>query len=69
MFGWKGDALQKAMDSNCMFQACENGNPLLSQGVEQMNACSVDTMIEEETDGCECFPCPACLWVSRWAQD
>jgi len=28
LFGWKGDALQKAMDSSCMFQACENGKPL-----------------------------------------
>ena len=53
VFGWKGDSLQRAMDSSCMFNACENGNPLLSQGVQEMNACTVPTMIEEETDGCE----------------
>ncbi|SPO06213.1 uncharacterized protein DNG_08902 [Cephalotrichum gorgonifer] len=51
LFGWKGDSLQRAMDSNCMFQACENGNPLKSQGVAQMNACTVDTVVNEETDG------------------
>ena len=56
VFGWKGDSLQRAMDSNCMFNACENGNPLLSQGVQEMNACTVDTMIQEETDGCEYSP-------------
>lgn len=56
VFGWKGDSLQKAMDSNCMFNACENGNPLLSQGVQEMNACGVDTMVEEDLDGCEYFP-------------
>ncbi|KAL6151333.1 hypothetical protein ACJQWK_10512 [Exserohilum turcicum] len=28
VFGWKDDSLQRAMDSSCMFQACENGKPL-----------------------------------------
>lgn len=41
------------MDSNCMFNACENGNPLLSQGVQEMNACQVSNMIEEPIDGCK----------------
>lgn len=53
MFGWKGDSLQRAMDSNCMFNACENGNPLRSQGVQEMNACTVPRMIEEPTEGCK----------------
>ncbi|KAG8157935.1 hypothetical protein KVR01_012207 [Diaporthe batatas] len=51
VFGWKGDSLQKAMDSNCMFQACENGRPLKSQSVAQMNACTVKSQVVEDIDG------------------
>ena len=53
LFGWKGDSLQKAMDSNCMFNACENGQPLLSQGVNEMNACTVPSSVDEDIDGCK----------------
>jgi hypothetical protein len=53
LFGWKGDSLQRAMDSNCMFNACENGNPLLSQGTGPMNACTIPTLVNEEIDGCK----------------
>lgn len=56
VFGWKGDSLQKAMDSNCMFQGCENGNPLKSQSVAQMNACSANKQVNEDIDGCRCLP-------------
>ena len=56
MFGWKGDSLQRAMDSSCMFQACENGKPLKSQSVAQMNKCAAKTLVHEEIDGCK-FPC------------
>jgi hypothetical protein len=31
VFGWKGDSLQKAMETACMFDACGNGKPLKSQ--------------------------------------
>ncbi|KAF2684871.1 hypothetical protein K458DRAFT_487138 [Lentithecium fluviatile CBS 122367] len=51
LFGWKGDSLQKAMDSNCMFNACENGRPLKSQGVAAMNACKAKKAITEDVDG------------------
>lgn len=53
VFGWKGDSLQRAMDSGCMFRDCEHGNPLLSQGAAEMNACQIKDMVGEETDGCE----------------
>jgi hypothetical protein len=52
LFGWKDDSLQKAMDSNCMFQACENGKPLKSQSVAAMNKCAVKSAINENLDGC-----------------
>ncbi|EDU50191.1 conserved hypothetical protein [Pyrenophora tritici-repentis Pt-1C-BFP] len=51
LFGWKGDALQKAMDDKCMFQACENGRPLKSQNVQAMNKCTVKPSVQENIDG------------------
>jgi hypothetical protein len=51
LFGWKGDALQKAMDSSCMFQGCENGKPLKSQSAADMNKCNVKSSVHEEFDG------------------
>ena len=53
LFGWKGDSLQRAMDHSCMFQACENGKPLKSQSVADMNKCSVKDYVQESLDGCE----------------
>lgn len=58
LFGWKGDSLQRAMDSSCMFTGCENGNPLKSQNVATMNKCSVPDMVGEEIDGCKSFCAP-----------
>jgi hypothetical protein len=53
VFGWQGDALQRAMNSSCMFTACENGKPLKSQSVAQMNACKVKSTVTEDVDGCK----------------
>jgi hypothetical protein len=53
LFGWKDDSLQKAMDNNCMFQACENGKPLKSQSVAAMNKCAIKSAINENLDGCK----------------
>ena len=55
VFGWKGQSLQKAMDSSCMFDACGNGKPLLSQTVDKMNACSVKDNVGEQFEGCKVF--------------
>tara|TARA_R110002060_G_scaffold4297_12_gene6840 strand:+ start:312 stop:596 length:285 start_codon:yes stop_codon:yes gene_type:complete len=52
VFGWKGDSLQKAMDSSCMFQACGNGRPLLSQNAAAINKCKVKKTVTEDTEGC-----------------
>ncbi|KAF1994208.1 hypothetical protein P154DRAFT_539782 [Amniculicola lignicola CBS 123094] len=55
MFGWKGDSLQRAMDSSCMFNACEGGKPLKSQAVAAMNKCAAKKIVQENIDG----------WVSK----
>ncbi|KAI1812395.1 hypothetical protein GGS20DRAFT_591710 [Poronia punctata] len=47
VFGWKGDALQKAMDSNCNIDCPE----LQSQSIEQGNQCTVEAVVDEEIDG------------------
>jgi hypothetical protein len=41
------------MDSSCMFTACENGRPLKSQSVADMNKCSVKSTVHENIDGCK----------------
>ncbi|RWA09536.1 hypothetical protein EKO27_g5569 [Xylaria grammica] len=47
VFGWKGDALQKAMDSNCNINCPE----LQSQTIQQGNQCSVKDLVGEDIDG------------------
>ncbi len=49
VFGWKGDALQKAMDSNCYI----NCPQLQTQTIQQGNQCSVKDIIGETIDGCK----------------
>lgn len=39
-----------------MFTACENGKPLKSQSVAQMNKCAVKNAINENIDGCKSCP-------------
>jgi hypothetical protein len=63
LFGWKGDSLQRAMDSSCMFQACENGKPLKSQNVANMNKCAVKDLVQESIDGCKLKPCVPPLMI------
>jgi hypothetical protein len=49
VFGWKDDALQKAMDSNC--DSCPQ---LKSQTIAQGNQCRKEVVVHEEVDGCKC---------------
>jgi hypothetical protein len=47
LFGWKGDALQRAMDAKST-----NGNGgLKTQTVDQANRCSIKSTVNEEIDG------------------
>jgi hypothetical protein len=48
MFGWKGDALQKAMDSTCYV----NCTMLQTQSMEDMNKCSKAPQVTEDIDSC-----------------
>lgn len=62
VFGWKGDSLQRAMDSSCMFQACGNGKPLLSQNAAAINKCKVKATVTEDTDGCKLYKTMSTSW-------
>ena len=56
LFGWEGDSLQRAMDSDCFFQRCADDRPggvLKIQTPEEQNRCSIPVTVKEEVDGCE----------------
>ncbi|KAK3326626.1 hypothetical protein B0H66DRAFT_472025 [Apodospora peruviana] len=59
LFGWKGDSLQRAMDSDCFFRDCgspEKPNAVLKiQSAEEKSACKIARTVDEEIDGCK-FP-------------
>ncbi|TGJ82735.1 hypothetical protein E0Z10_g6034 [Xylaria hypoxylon] len=49
MFGWKGDALQRAMDkSECFYDGCGS---IQKQSMATANKCQVQDMVGEQTDG------------------
>lgn len=51
VFGWKGNALQSAMDtSGCFGAKCAN---LKTQTIDQAKACGVKAVIQEDHDGCK----------------
>ncbi|KAK8023786.1 hypothetical protein PG993_011852 [Apiospora rasikravindrae] len=54
VFGWKGDSLQRALNSSCMFHGCGSpGMPgvLATQPVADMNRCAVENTVTEDTEG------------------
>lgn len=51
VFGWKGDSLQRAMDtSGCMGAKCAN---LKTQAIGDARKCSVKTAVKEDHEGCK----------------
>jgi hypothetical protein len=49
MFGWKGDALQRAMNkSECFYDGCGS---LTKQAMATANKCTVKDMVGEQTEG------------------
>lgn len=49
IFGWEGDALQRAMDDNCNVD-CPT---LQSQDTDTANQCTIPRCVDEEIDGSE----------------
>ncbi|CZR60572.1 uncharacterized protein PAC_10468 [Phialocephala subalpina] len=47
VFGWQGDALQRAMDTNCYI----NCTMLKTQSMAQQNKCAVQNIVKEPIDG------------------
>ncbi|KAK3291061.1 uncharacterized protein B0H64DRAFT_451748 [Chaetomium fimeti] len=49
MFGWKGDSLQRAMDTeDCFYDGCGS---ITKQAMSVANECTVEDFVGEETDG------------------
>lgn len=49
MFGWKGDALQKAMDkSECFYDGCGS---IKKQAMSEANKCTVQKQVTEDVEG------------------
>ncbi|CAI4215798.1 unnamed protein product [Parascedosporium putredinis] len=49
LFGWKGDSLQRAMDTpECFYDGCGS---ITKQAMSAANQCKVENFVDEETDG------------------
>ncbi|KAH9206028.1 hypothetical protein DL95DRAFT_429735 [Leptodontidium sp. 2 PMI_412] len=48
VFGWKGDSLQRILDTPCRFNCEESG--LKVQSVEEMNKCKLERSVKEDID-------------------
>jgi len=52
LFGWKGDALQKILDTDCHFGTnCSKETGLKLQSIEAMNRCTQKPKVDEDIDG------------------
>jgi hypothetical protein len=48
VFGWKGDALQRAMDGSCFGANCKD---LKMQSFTEANKCAISKTVKEDVDG------------------
>jgi hypothetical protein len=55
VFGWRGDALQKILDTQgCHFGTnCSRETDLVLQSVGEMNKCTMGRRVDEDIDSCE----------------
>ncbi len=53
LFGWKGDALQRAMEkSECFYDGC---GAITKQAMSTANKCTVKDMVGDNIDGCKFY--------------
>jgi len=52
VFGWKGDALQRAMDARCTGDTCTE---LKSQTAEVGINCTVPRVVNDDIEGCKLY--------------
>lgn len=60
VFGWKGDALQKILDTPCHFTTNCSESGAKMQSIDDMNRCTQKRVVDEDIDGCRfslfCLP-------------
>ncbi|KAL1861659.1 hypothetical protein VTK73DRAFT_6990 [Phialemonium thermophilum] len=64
VFGWKGDALQRAMDSGDCYAA--NCSAIASQSFDTANKCTIPKTVTEATDGSYRTGKVACVCGRKW---
>jgi hypothetical protein len=58
VFGWKDDALQRILDTPCIFN-CPKDERFKLQSIEAMNKCTQKPRIDEDIDGCKLRTIPS----------
>lgn len=60
VFGWKGNALQRILDTPCYFNCPDSAGK--KQSIEAMNRCKLKPVVDEDIDSCKCR-CRGCFGI------